>query len=145
MSWDSVFLLANYWAIGGWLLLAFAPRGPKVLALILYAGVFLLCLAYAVMLGGFLSGTIDAGGTGGAAAGTTGGGVARRAERSAACFSIRQLVALTRTARAPVPSSICRIASGMSALTRWCPVVATVSPSTRGRRAKVRLSASAEP
>lgn len=65
MSWDSVFLLANYWAIGGWLLLAFAPRGPKVLALILYAGVFLLCLAYAVMLGGFLSGTIDSGGTGG--------------------------------------------------------------------------------
>jgi hypothetical protein len=57
MSWDSVFLLANYWAIGGWLLLAFAPRGPKVLALILYAGLFL--------LGGFLSGTIDSGGTGG--------------------------------------------------------------------------------
>ena len=45
MSWDSGFLLANYWAIGGWLLLAFAPRGPKVLSLILYAGVFLLCLA----------------------------------------------------------------------------------------------------
>ena len=65
MSWDSVFLLTNYWAIGGWLLLAFAPRGPKVLALILYAGVFLLCLAYAVMLGGFLSGTIDAVGPGG--------------------------------------------------------------------------------
>ena len=33
----------------------------------------------------------------------------------------------------------------MSALTRWCPVVATVSPSTSGRRAKVRLRASAEP
>ena len=41
--------------------------------------------------------------------------------------------------------SICRMCSGMSALTRWWPVVATVSPSTSGRPAKVRLSASAEP
>jgi hypothetical protein len=35
--------------------------------------------------------------------------------------------------------------SGMSALTRWCPAVATVSPSVSGRRWKLRLSASAEP
>ena len=41
--------------------------------------------------------------------------------------------------------SICRMWSGMSALTRWWPVVATVSPSTSGRPAKVRFSASAEP
>ncbi|WP_432767816.1 MAG: DUF4281 domain-containing protein [Sphingopyxis sp.] len=65
MSWDTIFLAANYWAFAGWLALAFAPRGPKVLALILYLGVFLLCAAYAVMLVGFLTGTIDAGGEGG--------------------------------------------------------------------------------
>ena len=41
--------------------------------------------------------------------------------------------------------SSCRMWSGMSALMRWWPAVATVSPSTSGRPAKVRLSASAEP
>jgi hypothetical protein len=65
MSWDSLFLLANYWAMIGWAALAFAPRGPKILALILYAGVVLLCLAYAIMIVGFLTGGIDPGGTGG--------------------------------------------------------------------------------
>ena len=35
--------------------------------------------------------------------------------------------------------SICRMLSGMSALTRWWPAVATVSPSTSGRPAKVRF------
>lgn len=65
MSWDAVFLLVNYWTIAGWLLLACAPRDPKILALILYAGVALLCLAYAIMLGGFLTGGIDPGGPAG--------------------------------------------------------------------------------
>lgn len=65
MSWDSLFLLANYWAFAAWIALAFLPRDPKVLALILYAGVFMLCLAYAVMIGGFLTGAIDPGGPGG--------------------------------------------------------------------------------
>ena len=65
MSWDNIFLLANYWAIAGWIALAFLPRGPKTLAAILYAGVFLLCLAYTVMIVGFLTGGIDAGGPGG--------------------------------------------------------------------------------
>ena len=65
MSWDTIFLAANYWAFAGWIALAFAPRGPKILALILYMGVFLLCVTYAVMLIGFLTGTIDPGGEGG--------------------------------------------------------------------------------
>lgn len=66
MSWDMLFLLFNYWAFVGWALLAFAPRGPKMLALILYAGVFLLCLAYTVLIVSFLTGGIDPGGSGGA-------------------------------------------------------------------------------
>ncbi len=65
MTWDSIFLLANYWAFASWIALAFLPRGPKILAAILYAGVFLLCAAYAVMIVGFLSGGIDPGGPGG--------------------------------------------------------------------------------
>lgn len=65
MSWDSMFLLANYWAIAAWIALAFLPRGPKTLALILYLGVALLCLTYTVLIGGFLTGGIDPGGPGG--------------------------------------------------------------------------------
>jgi hypothetical protein len=65
MSWDNIFLLANYWAIVAWIALAFLPRGPKTLALILYLGVFLLCLAYTVLIAGFLTGGIDPGGPGG--------------------------------------------------------------------------------
>ena len=65
MSWDTIFLLANYWAFAGWAALAFAPRGPRMLALILYLGVFLLCLVYTVLIVGFLTGGIDTGGPGG--------------------------------------------------------------------------------
>ncbi|WP_188235669.1 abscisic acid-deficient protein Aba4 family protein [Sphingopyxis sp. LK2115] len=65
MSWDSLFLPANYWAIAAWIALAFLPRGPKTLALILYLGVALLCLAYTVLIAGFLTGGIDPGGPGG--------------------------------------------------------------------------------
>lgn len=65
MSWDKLFLLANYWAIAGWIALAFLPRGPKTLALILYLGVALLCLAYTILIAGFLLGGIDPGGSGG--------------------------------------------------------------------------------
>ena len=42
MSWDTIFLLANYWAFAGWIALAFLPRSPKILAAILYAGVWFL-------------------------------------------------------------------------------------------------------
>lgn len=59
MSWETLFLLTNYWAIGGWLLLAFAPRRPGVLSLIMYAGVMLLCLTYAILLGGIMTGGLD--------------------------------------------------------------------------------------
>lgn len=65
MSWDSLFLLANYWAFAAWIALAFLPRGPKTLALILYLGVALLCLAYTVLIIGFLTGGINPGGPGG--------------------------------------------------------------------------------
>src|SRR3546814_21197683 len=44
MSWDNIFLLAYYWAFAGWIALAFLPRGPKILAAILSARVFLLFL-----------------------------------------------------------------------------------------------------
>lgn len=61
MSWETGFSLANGWAMFAWLVLAFAPRGPKIMALLMYAGVFLLCLAYALLLGGLVSGVLDGG------------------------------------------------------------------------------------
>ncbi|MDK2761725.1 MAG: DUF4281 domain-containing protein [Sphingopyxis sp.] len=66
MNWDTIFLFANYWAFASWIALAFLPRNPKILATILYAGVFLLCLVYTVLIVGFLTGGIDSGGSGGA-------------------------------------------------------------------------------
>ena len=60
MSWETLFTVTNYWALVGWIALAFLPRGPRILTLILYAGVALLCLAYAVMLGAIMSGLWDA-------------------------------------------------------------------------------------
>ena len=60
MSWETLFIVTNYWALVGWIALAFLPRGPRILTLILYAGVALLCLAYAVMLGAIMSGLWDA-------------------------------------------------------------------------------------
>jgi hypothetical protein len=65
MTWETIFHIVNLWALLAWLLLAFAPRRPLVLTAVLYLGVALLCLAYAVMLGGIVSGGIDPVGSGG--------------------------------------------------------------------------------
>ena len=49
MDWDAIFGLTNGVALAGWLALAALPRRPAILSAILYVGVGLLCLAYAVM------------------------------------------------------------------------------------------------
>ena len=49
MSWDFLFGFTNAVALAGWLALAVLPRGPKVMAIVLYACVGILCLAYAAM------------------------------------------------------------------------------------------------
>lgn len=43
----------------GWLLLAFAPRRPFVMSLVLYGGVALLCLAYVAMFVSLTGGFVD--------------------------------------------------------------------------------------
>lgn len=43
----------------GWLLLAFAPRRPFVISLVLYGGVALLCLAYVAMFVALIGGFVD--------------------------------------------------------------------------------------
>jgi hypothetical protein len=49
MSWAFLFGFTNAVALIGWLMLAALPRGPKLMAVVMYAGVALLCLTYAVM------------------------------------------------------------------------------------------------
>lgn len=61
MDIETFFSLANGWALFAWLVLIFAPRGPKILALLMYLGVFMLCLAYVVLAGLLLSGQVGGG------------------------------------------------------------------------------------
>lgn len=61
MGWDALFTLTNVVAFGAWAALAFLPRRPAVLSLILFAGVAMLCLAYAGMFVAIFGGLVDAG------------------------------------------------------------------------------------
>ena len=58
--WDSLFGIANVWAMACWAGLILLPRGPFVQSAIFYAGVGLLCLAYAVLLVLVTGGFVDA-------------------------------------------------------------------------------------
>ncbi|GGD48585.1 DUF4281 domain-containing protein [Erythrobacter arachoides] len=64
MNWDALFTLANLWALVMWGMLIALPRGKLLLAAVMYAGVGLLCLAYAVVLVLLVTGTLDGGGPG---------------------------------------------------------------------------------
>ena len=56
--WEGLFGFTNGLAVIGWLLLAFLPRKPLTHSAILYLGIGLLCLIYAVCFGLFLSGRV---------------------------------------------------------------------------------------
>ena len=59
MNWEFIFGLTNAIALAGWVALAVLPRGPRVMALVLYAGVAMLCLTYAVLFVGLFGNFID--------------------------------------------------------------------------------------
>ena len=75
MDWDTLFGIANGWAMLWWAGLIFAPRWPALLSGALFAGAGLLCLAYTVLLGLIVSGSVDPIGGGAAAEFTTIAGV----------------------------------------------------------------------
>ena len=50
MSWDGIFQFSSTLALIAWIALIFAPRGPKVHALIFYLGIGLLALIYSVAI-----------------------------------------------------------------------------------------------
>ena len=57
--WTTVFSLANLLALVMWVALILLPRWPALLAAMLYLGVGLLCLAYALSLIGIVTGLLD--------------------------------------------------------------------------------------
>lgn len=57
--WETMFSIANLWAMAAWVMLILLPRKPLPLALVLYCGVGLLCLTYTVGLAGILTGGFD--------------------------------------------------------------------------------------
>ena len=64
--WATLFSLTNGIAMFGWLLLAALPRRPLVTTTVLYLGVALLCLTYAVMFVLLFSESVDPGQVAGA-------------------------------------------------------------------------------
>ena len=59
MGWPFLFAATNIIAFAGWAMLALLPRGPRVMALVLYLCVGLLCLAYAAMFVALFGGLAD--------------------------------------------------------------------------------------
>ena len=59
--WTTLFSLTNGIAMIGWVLLAALPRRPLVTTSVLYLGVALLCLIYAVIFALLFSGSADSG------------------------------------------------------------------------------------
>jgi hypothetical protein len=57
--WQGLFSLTNAVALALWIVLILLPRRPFALALVLYAGVGLLCLAYVAMAAALLAGWAD--------------------------------------------------------------------------------------
>lgn len=77
IGWPTLFSLVNLWALLAWAVLLIAPRRPVVLSALLYGGVAMLCLVYAVLLALLLTGAVAAGGPVGGADFTTIAGVQR--------------------------------------------------------------------
>jgi hypothetical protein len=59
VSWSFLFGFVNAVALAGWLMLAALPRGPKLMAVVMYAGVGLLCLTYAIVFGLLVGKLVD--------------------------------------------------------------------------------------
>jgi hypothetical protein len=59
--WPGLFAFTNLLAICAWVVLVFLPRKPLAHSVVLYLGVALLCLIYAVCFALFLTGSVDIG------------------------------------------------------------------------------------
>ena len=59
--WQAMFAFTNTVVVVAWIVLAFLPRKPLATTAVLYLGVALLCLCYAIMFVTLLSGAADPG------------------------------------------------------------------------------------
>jgi hypothetical protein len=57
--WPAIFGATNLVALAAWAILLFLPRRPFALASVLYLGIALLCLVYAVLLVLLVAGVVD--------------------------------------------------------------------------------------
>jgi Domain of unknown function (DUF4281) len=59
MMWEALFAAGNLLAMACWVVLILARRTPVTNSALMYCGVALLCLAYAVLLLGLVTGLVD--------------------------------------------------------------------------------------
>lgn len=62
MQWETIFEVANIYAMLCWLILGFAPRREQVLPVLFMTGCGLLAITYAILIVGLMSGAVDPGG-----------------------------------------------------------------------------------
>ena len=65
MNWETIFGIANAWALIGWVVLAFTPRREIVVPFVFYAGSVLLACLYAGLIIPLMAGLISDGGLAG--------------------------------------------------------------------------------
>jgi hypothetical protein len=66
MNWTFLFGFINVLALLGWVTLAFLPRGPKLLSIIMYGCIAILCLVYFILFALLFAKLIDPGAVAGA-------------------------------------------------------------------------------
>ena len=66
MNWVFLFGFTNFIALAGWVSLALLPRGPKLMAVVMYGCVALLCLTYALLFALLFGNFVDPGAVAGA-------------------------------------------------------------------------------
>jgi hypothetical protein len=59
MQWETIFSVANLWAMLCWLVLGFAPKRDTVLPYLFYLGCGILALTYAALIIPLMAGLID--------------------------------------------------------------------------------------
>jgi hypothetical protein len=66
MNWTFLFGFINVLALIGWVMLAFLPRGPKLMSTIMYGCIAILCLVYLLLFALLFAKLIDPGAVAGA-------------------------------------------------------------------------------
>ncbi|MFN3619340.1 ABA4-like family protein [Sphingorhabdus sp.] len=65
MNWETIFGIANLWALLGWVILAFAPKREIAVPFVFFAGSVLLACLYAGLIIPLMAGLISDGGPAG--------------------------------------------------------------------------------